>query len=436
MSSKLRDLHPLKAQTEEELAVLDKRLQDASGIQQESDSIRVRLEEMIHRVGWSVAQGDKEVSAGKLVESLSELVSLVQQAAGLDWTESPVSIHGLARYCHEARISSEKAAPGIARLELLRKNQKALADAIKRGREALDLAEQAKRLIDAGVPERVVERNKLQRTVATYSGWLVGFDASALGALSSADLSMPVAVCHEAAVSKRTAAQASLAAAKSEYANYSKLRDQSLNLAQELRQVAARILRSSAKPDECPLCHTKFRPGELAKHINVGVDEHLEALGQTLLTRVREQEGTVHDAGAVETASAWLMKFCERASLAANMSVHSVVAEVQNTMRKLADAQVRLNALNSEVVALESQGLSVSKMEEISTRLDSWGTPSQNPRERPWTGCSRPSIRMWRLHPGLLKPRESMPRSYNRHLKQLWVRRRSVHRTLRRRYRD
>ncbi|MBZ5669477.1 MAG: hypothetical protein LAO04_07100 [Acidobacteriia bacterium] len=375
VSSKLRELHPLEAQTKEELTVLDKRLQDASGIQQESDSIRVRLEEMIHRVGWSVAQGDQAVSAGKLVESLSELVSLAEQAAALDWTESPVSIDGLASYCHEARISSERAAPGIAQLELLRKNQKALADAIKRGREALDLVEQAKRLIDAGVPQRLAERNKLQRTLAIHSGRLVGFDASALGALSSADLSMALAVCHEAAVSKRTAAQELLATAKREYADYSKLRDQSLNLAQELRQVAGRILRSSAKPDECPLCHTRFGPGELAKHIAAGVDEHLEAVGQTLLTQLREREGTLRDATAVETASAWLKKFCEKASLPADIPVRSALAEVENATRAVAEDRARLEVLNAEVLAQDSQGLSEAKLAEILTQLDELSYP-------------------------------------------------------------
>jgi DNA repair exonuclease SbcCD ATPase subunit len=375
VSSKLRELDPLKIQAEDELGDVEKRLDQASRMQPESDSIRTRLEEMIHRLGWSVAQGDKEVFAGRLMQSVSELVSLAQQAAAFDWTESPVSIDGLAKYCYEASVSSKKAEPDLVRLELLREKQRRLANAIKRGREALDLARQAKRLVDAGVPDRAAERSKQQSAIATYSDWLAGLDAAALGVLPTDDMNMTVAVSHEAAVAKLTAAKASLASAKSEHANYSKLRDESLNLAQELRQIAAKILQTSPAPDECPLCHTRFGPGELAKHITLGVDEHLEAVGQTLLSRLREREGALREATAIEIALASLKKFCERASLASNVPVHSALAEVEKATRELAEAQARLKVLDAEVLAQDSQGLSVAKLEEISTRLDELGYP-------------------------------------------------------------
>lgn len=370
VSSRLRELGPLKIQAEDELADVEKRLDQASRIQPESDLIRTRLEEMLHRLGWSVAQGDKEVFAGRLMQPLSELLSLAQQSAALDWTESPVSIDGLAKYCRETRVTSQKAEPDIARLELLQKSQKRLADAIKRDREALDLAKQAMRVIDAGVPDRATERSKQQSAVATYSDWVAGLDAAALGLLPTADMNMTVAVAHEAAVTKLTAAKAFLASAKSEHANYSKLRDQSLNLAQQLRQVAAEILQTSPAPDECPLCHTLFGPGELAQHITVGVDEHLEAVGQTLLTQLREREAALREATAIETALTSLKKFCEHASLAPNVSVHAALAEVEKATRELTEAEGRLRVEDAEVLVQDSQGLSMAKLEEISTRLD------------------------------------------------------------------
>lgn len=375
LGEKLYDLRPLETHIKEALAVLEKQLKESGDTKQESDSIRARLEEMIRRAGWSVALGDKESFAGTLLETLSELVPLAQQASALDWTESPVSIDGLAKYCRNARVTSEKAEPDIARLERLQKSQKRLADAIKHDREALHLIEEAKRLIDAGVPKRAAERHKQQTIMTTYSGWLAGLDADALGVLSIADLDMTVVVCQEAAVSKRFAAEGSLAGAMSEYANFSKLRVQSLNLAQELRQVATRILQSSTQPDECPLCHTQFGSGELAKHMNAGVDEHLEALGQALLNQVREQEAVVRDATAVEAVSGWLGNFCKRASLAADISVRSALAKVEDAKRTLAEARCRLDALNNEVLTLESQGLSVARLEEISARLRELGYP-------------------------------------------------------------
>jgi len=369
VSGRLHDLRPLEKQFAEELLTLQKRLEEASSIRHESDSIRTRLEEMTHRVGWSSAQGNKETVAAMLSETLSELMSLAQQASALDWTGSPVSIDGLGRYCREARVASELAEPDVVRLEQFQKNQKSLADAIKRASDALELVDQAKRIVNAGVPDRALERSRQQNVLATYSGWLAGLDLEALGVLSGSDLEMKLTACHQAAIARRSTSETLVAKTKGQYADFSKLRSQSLNLLQELRQVARRILQSNSAPDQCPLCHTQFEPGELEKHINAGVDEDLEALGQTLLNQVRDAEVAVGEASAREGACAWLEKFCDRAKLGDDVSVASALAEVEKARRALTEAQARVKMLDGELLALESQGFSAPKMEEISARL-------------------------------------------------------------------
>lgn len=375
LSSKIHDIRPLKKQIEDELAVLERQIKEAAGIQRESDLIRGRLEEMIQRVGWRCSQGDKEEFAGKLVEALSELASLTQQAMGLDWMESPVSIEGLVKYCRKAKAAIEKAEGDIARLEPLERDQMSLGDAVKRDREALDLAQQIKRLIDADLPHRVAEQNKQQAIVATYSGWLAGIDLDDLKVFSTCDLSTNLADFQKATVSARTTAEAALARAKTDYTEFCKRRDQSLNLVQELRQLAGEIMQNSRKPDECPLCHTQFGSGELFKHINVSVDEHFEAIGQQLHNRLREQEGLVRDSTMARTVSSWLMKFCERANLGAGISIRSTLAKVEDSKRILGEARGLLDGLNSEILALESQGLSLERLDEIAIRLRELGYP-------------------------------------------------------------
>ena len=365
----LRDLRPREHQIKEEMDMLKRQLKEASSVRQESDSIRLRLEEMIHLLGWAGAHGDQDVFASSIVESLSELESLAQQSASLGWTESPVSIDRLTKYCHEAKIASEKAETDIASLELLRKKEKRLADVRKHGQEALELAGQAKRFIDAGLPTCTEQIRKHRSAVAKYSGWLAGLNENAMEMLPASGQDVVLTAYCEAARSKRSAADALLVSTKSEHAKFSKMREQSLNLAQQLRETAARILQIGPKPDECPLCHTQFGPGELLKHISKGVDEHLETLGQTLLARLREQEAAVRDAVAAEVVSDWLTKFCERAGLAADISVRMALVEVENAKRTLTEAQGALETLNSELIALESQGLSVTKWEDILRRL-------------------------------------------------------------------
>ena len=371
--AKLRGLRPLEGQINEEITNLKKRIEAANGVQQESDSIRTRLEEMLSRVGWRVAHSDKREFAGRLVESLAELLPVAVQSAGLDWTESPVSIESMTKYCREVKNIIEKVEPHIGSLDTLRKNQKRFADKVKRGQEAKNIANQAIRLIDAGVLNRAAERSKQKGVIANLSNWLAGLDEDALMTLSTENIGMKVATCHKTAVSKRFDAEVLLTSKKNEYRAFSKLRDESLNLAQELRQVAIRILKSSPTPDECPLCHTQFKQGELIIHINVGINEPIDAAGQTLLNQLQELEGVVRDVTAVEAASDWLKKFCERATLAADISVQAALTEVQNAKRKLVDARVRLQELSKEERALESQGLSVTRLEEILAQLREMG---------------------------------------------------------------
>lgn len=375
VDKKLKGLNPLKVQIGDELRLLKNRLSEASGVRQESDSIRVRLKAMIDRVGWRGTQDDKETFAASLIEPLSELVSIAQQAIKIKWTASPVSIEGMATYCRDAKLATDKAEADLTRLELLRKEQRKIEDAINRDRRASDVAKQVRRFIDADLLSRVEKLNNLQAKVETLSGLLAGLDTNALDAVSITDLEVSVADFQESLTSKRSAAETSLSDLKKEYTEFSELRDQSLNLAQQLREIAAKILQGSPKPDECPLCHTQFGSDELEKHINVGVDEHIEALGQTLLTQLRERKVVLRDILAIETASSSLIKFCERANLAADMSIRLVLDEVNNTNRVLVESKEQLNVLNSEMHSLESRGLSIEKLEWITDRLRELGYP-------------------------------------------------------------
>jgi ABC-type lipoprotein export system ATPase subunit len=373
VASKLRELSPLEKQAQEEFASLEKQEKDASVVQPESNAIRARFEEMINRLGWGLAQTENVAFPVVLLETLPELVSVVQQALAIEWTVSPISLFGLSTYCTNAKVLIEKVEPDIPTLELLQMNHKDHTDALKREREALTLATEAKRAIDAGVSDRSSELIKLHNTAATYSDWLAGMEESWVRVFLPADLELTVPTCYAAAVSRLSSAEQSLVTAKREYANFSELRDQSLRLAQELREAAAKILQTSLKPDECPLCHTNFQPGELAKHINADIDAHIEASAQALLTGLREREEGMRNATTLEGAASWLMKFCERASLSSETSVRVAFSEVEKAKGVLTQARLRSDALVNELTALETEGLSSTRLAEISEILKEGG---------------------------------------------------------------
>src|SRR6266700_2922405 len=151
VASRLRELLPLRVQITKELNGVIQRLKESSSVLQESDSIEVRLREMLGRLRWRVSEDKKELFAGKVVESLLELLVLAQQALAIDWTESPVTLDGLTVYCRETRILVDNAEPEIARLEFLLNDVVSLAGANRNNLAALGIANEASLLIDRGM---------------------------------------------------------------------------------------------------------------------------------------------------------------------------------------------------------------------------------------------------------------------------------------------
>jgi DNA repair protein SbcC/Rad50 len=375
VSTELRGAQQVEQEHGTKLAELDKGLAEVSGVRQESDSIRDRLAEMIKRLRWAPVAEGKEALAAEVVGALSELVPLAKKAVTLTWTVPPVSINGLGKFCRDATGISKRAEADISRLLHLRQENRLLADALKRGQEALELVTQVKRLIDAEIPERDARKKRIQTELSKYSNWLAGINPSHLQILSIVQTEMQLVDFARIVNAKQSEMATLLASAKTEYTKFSSLKNDSINLAQQLRQIAARIVESSQESDECPLCHTRFANGELAKHMNAGLDLHLEKAGQELLNELRDSEKKSEEAALLKGAIDSLQSFCKRAGLPADITVHVAMATVNGATRTLAETQDQLSAIISEENSLRTRGLSVEELRRISARLSELGHP-------------------------------------------------------------
>jgi hypothetical protein len=61
-------------------------------------STNARQIEIMRRLAWNTGERQKEELAGWLVENLAELVPVIQQAVGLEWTASLVSLARQSRF--------------------------------------------------------------------------------------------------------------------------------------------------------------------------------------------------------------------------------------------------------------------------------------------------------------------------------------------------
>jgi exonuclease SbcC len=369
VASKIRDLRPRENQYKEEISQLSLQLKQSGSIKQESDSIRIRLVAMMDRLKWNFGQIDIDSFASHVVETLSELESLLHEAATLIWTESPITTDGMKIYSTEAKSKIAKMETIIEEMDLTLKREKLSLLNGKTIQEALKFAVQAKNFINAGLPVRLAELSQLNTSLSNYANLLAGFDDNEIKDFSPLESDMNLGKYCETVTASRVAAETSLKEAKRKQADFTKLRDKSYGLAQQLREVASKILETNQKPDECPLCHTSFSPGELLKHINIDVEQHAEAIGQSLLGQLRELELALLAAVAKEAMSARFLKFRDYASIKFDVSVGSVLIDINKTETERTEIQNRIKLINTELLSLEAQAISIASWKQINDRL-------------------------------------------------------------------
>lgn len=377
VTKKLSSLRLLDSQIKEELVNIDIQLKLTSEVREESDTIFDRLKEMIHRIGWR-NEGDKETLANSTVKLLSEFAPLLKKATTYDWITSPISIDGLFEYCHDTKSVIEMAEFYFKKIISLEDEEKRIINVINANKRASELMYQLELYIGVDLPNKVAACSKEQAIFAKLSNWLAGLDANLdvnlLNALSNSDQDTLVAALYETAISNHFTAEKLLTNAKIEYENFRKLRDQSLSLVHQLREIAAKILQENPNPDECPLCHTKFEKHELVKHIHFGVDKNHEDFDHLMFLKMREHENAFLNTKNMELALQWIVIFLERVELAPhNMSVRSALAELENAKKSLEKAKNQLQILNAEIASLELSGFSMTKLEYIEDQLRKLG---------------------------------------------------------------
>jgi exonuclease SbcC len=373
LAGQLRNLRPLAAQMRSELVALESLLKEAKLIDQESDAIRTRLEKMLRRLHWECPKGDSDKMAAKIIAVSSELATISGQAEQAGWITSPSSIDGMVTFCREAKSISSKVESDIEVLGDLLNSQQDLTDSIVRMREALSCITEVRSFFTVGVPKLSAERTKLQAAVATHSNQLAGWEEAFLDIISKSDSNATVSSRLRAAHSSQVAANEAFLAKQVEYSKFVELRSQSERLLQQLREVARAIVRDSKEPNECPLCHTRFKSGELEKHMQQGVDRRFEQRGQTLLTQMRQCEDALRDATYSETAIVWFSAFCQRSGFAGDEAIGKVSTYLLDTNKRLMTLRNELEAVNRTLSTFEAQDYSIKEYELLLSQLAKMG---------------------------------------------------------------
>ena len=259
-----------------------------------------------------------------------------------------LSCDGLVKSLNEARASERKVNGELSGIE----------------RQFADLTELSKCYL-AGLPERLAEVDRLTPLIAKHQQVIAGFKEAQMQArlLQSADLSVgeySKNTYHDLLEAKR-----SLRDAKTLYSEFSALRDESVNLGQRLREVASQILEKSSEADSCPLCHSQFPPGELATHMQSGVDQQLEEKAATLLSSIRQQETNVDLATTSQAAAKWAEIACQRLGQPVSITVAQLLASVSNGQKECANLIQSRSQRIDELTELQKSGVTAERYRQL-----------------------------------------------------------------------
>lgn len=365
---RLKDLREEERKLQAQVAEIDSllaTLTDGSG----SDLVRHRLLNMLRQQGWRPPTAeDSDDLAAQLIGPLSELVALARQAADLPLSPVP-SRNALTRFIKATTTSRAKAITDIAALSALEQRINGASAALARAREASDILERANRLVAAGLPGRIAERERVRQAAALRSNQLAGIDPVTIAAAAVARPTVAADADFHRSWTARTQASTTLESLRTQHAQLRATRERSTNLAEELRNIARQYLNETNDASKCPLCHTHFESGELIAHIDKELSKQLDRSDEALAIRVRSAEEALRVATAEEAGTAAILAFVQRAELSGDATLAEIAAAVSQATEDLSELSQRLRAVEDELKDLESQGLRWADLDPIRVEL-------------------------------------------------------------------
>lgn len=374
LTERLANIHERATEWSSQLATVETKLSEPANALSESESIRAQLKTMLARNNWS--QLDSATSGSQiLMNGLPEFVVLTKQITALPWMNQPTTMTELERSIDSGRLIADSYPDHIALLVQLEADEASSEQGIQQSRQILELLVKLDQLIDAGVLDRNQERERLLSVVARSTRLVAQAPLDVMSSLR-AESARQIDVLQQSAQAERVAAGAAKQEIEEEREKMRSLADRSDALTQELRELATTIIQSSSMPDECPVCHTRFEPGQLRQHMTAGIDAHLEALARTATAHLAEADVHLEQAVALDRASTWLAEFCGQSNLDRNTTVGVALEMFDEIRENLTNTQSRLETLGQQDTATSEQGFSPDALQAVHEGLDRLGQPT------------------------------------------------------------
>lgn len=375
LERRVRDLTVTVTENDQDLKRVTAQVDAEAKLAKESDTIKAKLDAMMRKLKWTYPTAeDEEERAASLASALSEYAALAEQAGALAWVPAPATIQGLTKYCTDTSAALETAGEALKKWRAANAARAERETELKNLTKALDLTREARLLIEADVPQRHLQATRQREAAAALAAILAGTEVlNPERFVDLLDLDLKAAL--NRATTEQSDCQSAVQASRNRLNEFTSLRERAVNLAQRLRAIGEEILQGAVNPNECPLCHTTFGEGELARHIHTGVDAELETTGQALLQRVRTEEAALGSARELKDQVEILIGFATRAGAPRDGTVRATLKLLAERRGEQDALATTINRLESELSELGARNLSHVRFQHAIDQLARLGFP-------------------------------------------------------------
>lgn len=344
------------------------RLKMAETTPRQSDEIFAQLKANLLQLGWTQALPSKQGALPRHID-LSKCESTLRSALGLQDLPPEVTPGNL-----EAAISSnqswlERADAILQEYSDFSDRKKAVENKQKSIIESQDTIRRLLQYSTSGYADAVVSLDHQNGVIARAVREIGGLDPERFAAVELVIEPLPLAALYGQASTREVETAQAASTARQLFnafkAEHSKLQA----LAQELRAIAHRFIESAADSDNCPLCHTRFAPGELASQMLSAVDPSQAA---------REGELSEAVAAAQKHHETWrevarqlneLQQYCRRMGISDDLTPDDVLAHLRQSVRSLEMFESERDSTSTRLRALEETGFLLSEYNVLREKL-------------------------------------------------------------------
>jgi exonuclease SbcC len=350
------------------------RLNTAGGVPRLSDELFAQLNATLSQLGWRGARPTKDQTLRSTPLDAPGL-----EAALLSALRLPLLSPGITRERLDDLIRSNLS--WLERAETLSKDfleiEKGKYDTQAKLQERLSFQTDVRLLakyIETGYGDEIKRIEALRESMANITRQIGGLDSAQFTHAEIESESAPLAAQRRQVEGRaRQLTQATYTAVRL-FDAFKAEQSRADALAQELRAIAEQMLEKNQDRESCPLCHTRFPPGELRNHM-------FQELERGKATRETELAGAVlASRNSSEAAQRTLkdidnlIQFCRRRKLSEDeTSYGQALAALEEARQELQALKIELEDRTTRVRALEESGLESVTLRRLHERVAGQG---------------------------------------------------------------